>query len=285
MKKKILIIEPLSYKKHKNLVTSIINENIKNNYEVDLIASASFSENLSTIYTLKDECVVYNNKIEFVLKQILILLKIRKYFTNNYTRIIFTSYENYSMALCAVLFSTDFELLVNNNFKKSRIAKLLNKKIFSSNTPIFFEKSFKNYLNSKKYNLQKHPLGKISVRQKSMINRNYILCHFTNIPSKTELIYLEELAKNKKCYLLTNSKYCKTDKRFTYNSFFKNYYQTINDAELLYLSVDYEYRISGVFYDYIGFQKEIIVNSKSEFYSNLLKEYLYMKNLTCFSKL
>lgn len=284
MKKKILIIEPLSYKKHKNLVKSIIND-YKKEYKVDLIASKSFSEDLETIYTLKDERISYKNRFEFVLKQLLILFRLQKYFNDTYHRIIFTSYENYSMAFYSIIFSPSFDLLVNNNFKKSRIAKLLNKQVFLSNTPIYFEDSFRNYINTKKYYLQNHPLGQRKEKKTTSTIRDYILCHFTNKPSNSELTYLIQLAEKKNCHLLTNSKYCKDDQRFVYNSFFKDYYEVINNARILYLSIDYEYRISGVFYDFIGFPNEIIINCKSKFYSNLLQKYSQMPNLTYYSNL
>jgi hypothetical protein len=95
------------------------------------------------------------------------------------------------------------------------------------------------------------------------IIKNHIYCHFTNIPSKIEIQFLENISLKKNLRLLTTSKYLRNNPNFIYSSYFENYFDLISNARYLFISYFYSFRVSGVFYDYLGTNNPIILSTNN----------------------
>lgn len=305
MKKKVLIIEPLSPKGHED-INNFMLCNLSIHYDVLYITQKNYlinnSFNLNRI-DINDNCCK-NNKGPIIsrLKNLLFLIKVLKAIRNyRFDSILFLSFETISTSIFLNCFSKlllkkcrNINLLVHNNIDEVNISTL--KKHFFQAIPqyiklIAYEEYISDYIikDFKKTSITvHHQLNSYKLNYSREFDRKKIIDKFWDekyikilLPninfltqSNIKNIY-SIISENKNIRLITKSEskqYESGNILYFGNHWSEEEYAYLFDVTdyimIYYDSRFYNFRISGIFFDALTFKKPVIYN-EIPFFKNI----------------
>lgn len=250
---------------HISLYRKIINK-YSESYKVRLITFDDYYEALNVDYenfSLGKKSEKYNGPLLYRLSQARL---IKKSLEKSIGKIVFLSYDTVAFFLNRTSISKyEHEILVleHNNIdqlKGSIIKRMcyrgINSKVVHMCFESYISKHIKNFY-GKTTVVFPHPI----TRATSFDNKESLASVFAP-SSDSDFHFLSEIAEvcvNNKIYfyskandLFNNSEYVRTEK------YFSNYHEIFSHSLIILISVDYEYRVSGVFYEALSYGKKVL---------------------------
>lgn len=291
---RVLFIDLLCPSGHKDINRYLIKtmNSIKNIDEIDLVGKDNyFNEN---DFILPDNFFVSNNKFDFRVKNI---LKIKWIFNNielkKYDIIFISSYETISFSIAWRKKTNARILIFNHNnidaLKNSKIKKVFFKLINNQVEHIVYEDFIKKYIKSlntkNKVWVNHHPIdfkknenidtnidesdNKVLIYAPSSSNDDNFISKLINYQERLNI-----LNDNVKFIIKSNdidfedNQLKVISKRVNYDKYISNFKKA--DFISLLFNEDFEYRVSGVFFDSLVFKKKILFkrNKFANYYIN-----------------
>nr|WP_321278096.1 hypothetical protein [uncultured Vibrio sp.] len=276
-----VLVEPKMCKGHINFYKDYITRLIDNDKTILFISTEDYCDEFMDVEGLSIKSVPFKiwscGVLSYRFFQIKFLIYLLVYIKGlSYGKLIFLSYETISLSLYSRVFRGNFSIIEHNNIddmNRSKVKKLFYKFIGHHVEHLVFEDYIGSYLVkelNKKVGLICHPLRRVDPSSVSPFERPYIFCPSIDSSEKF-LVALANFCKKNDLLLVCKNKFDLS--RFNnviQSGFFNNYEQMLYHANYIAVGVDFEYRISGVFYECVANNKKIIMNNC--LFSNMMKE-------------
>ncbi|MDB4179882.1 hypothetical protein N9754_01605 [Flavobacteriaceae bacterium] len=279
MKQKIIIVDLIGPTGHINWLNKLFSI-IKNEFDIVFISYKSYCKHLlvENKITLSDKLLPTNSRVINLIKSFKALSKVKK-IVRDYDKdipVYIVGFENISYAIFG--FKRRKTLLhLHNNLSLSNLSLFFLKITTINNSFVVFEKFMKTFL-------------------KDFNNSTYVLNHTLNFPPKDknvsdddfifisskvdDLIFIDPIikfAEAKRLKIIFRSE-LKIDNSQTLISmpFFDNYKELLMNSKYVVIISPHDYRVGGVFYEAMLFNKKIILlGSKGLFINEMNKRYPY----------
>lgn len=274
MKQKITMVDLLAEKGHILFVKRLI-EILQEDYDVQIISSNSYCKelNANNFIGISDKLFLKTNKYSYVLRQLKIIKMATKNIEPN-SIILVTSFENISFSIGWNIKSFAF---IHNNLDKKGISLFFFKKVKKKIKFCVFEKYISDYL-QKQYQQSRikvipHPINfkKIEISQNSEENSSYVFA--VNVDTTTEEFceFSEYFAKQSIKIFVKSKKKFIDNKFLTIKKYYENYEEMISNSLFVVLDINYNYRVSGVFYECMYLNKKIFFINSNGMFSTVMK--------------
>lgn len=266
-----ILVETKCPSGHVFLYREILNSLMVKKHKILLVTSKEFYEKIGITQGICYLDMGFVNKssskVGYRVIQAYRLLSVYLYLKKiDYKRLVFLSYETISFALASRLFQKSFAISHNNidEINTSKIKKIFFKFISKDCVHLVFETYIKNFI-KKDFNKRaikiNHPQRKIQVSNR----RNKVLGMYIFCPSSDccvdFLFRLLKFCETKGILLITKDKHNLPKSQWLHQeAYFKDYDNLFIGAHKIAVGVNFEYRVSGVFYEAIANQKAVIMN-------------------------
>jgi hypothetical protein len=279
MKQKIIIVDLIGPTGHINWLNKLFSI-IKNEFDIVFISYKSYCKHLlvENKITLSDKLLPTNSRVINLIKSFKALSKVKK-IVRDYDKdipVYIVGFENISYSIFG--FKRRKTLLhLHNNLSLSNLSLFFLKITTINNSFVVFEKFMKTFLkdfNNSTYVLN-HTLNFLP-KDKNVSDDDFIF-----ISSKVDdLIFIDPIikfAEAKRLKIIFRSE-LKIDNSQTLISmpFFDNYKELLMNSKYVVIISPHDYRVGGVFYEAMLFNKKIILlGSKGLFINEMNKRYPY----------
>jgi hypothetical protein len=275
MKQKIIIVDLIGPIGHVNWLNKLFSI-IKNDFDILFISYKSYSKflDVENKITLNDKLLRSKSRVGNFIKLFKVLSKVKK-IIRDYDKdipVYVVGFENISYALFGFKRRKTF-LHLHNNLSKSNLSLFFLKLITTNNSFVVYENFIK--LGLKDYNnstfVLNHTLNFFS-EDKSVSNNNYIF-----ISSKVDdLNFIEPIirfAKNRNLKVIFRSDLEINNTEFLISKpFFDNYRELLMNSKYVVIISPYNYRVGGVFYEAMLYNKKIISLGPEGIFINEMKK-------------
>lgn len=275
MKQKIIIVDLIGPTGHVNWLNKLLSI-IKNDFDILFISYKSYCKflDVENKITLNDKLLRSKSRLVNLIKSFKVLSKVKK-IIRGYDKdipVYVVGFENISYALFG--FKRRKTLLhLHNNLSKSNLSLFFLKLITINNSFVVYEDFIK--LGLKDYNnptfVLNHTLNFFS-EDKRDSNNNYIF-----ISSKVDdLNFIEPIikfAKNRNLKVIFRSDLEINNTEFLISKpFFDNYRELLMNSKYVVIISPYDYRVGGVFYEAMLYNKKIISLGTEGIFINEMKK-------------
>jgi hypothetical protein len=276
MKKKIIIIDLIGTVGHINWLKKLFFI-IENDLDIIFISYESHCKktSLKSIIPISDKYLVSRNKYVTVLNQFRALRETKKIVKqfNIDIPIYIVGFENISYSIFGFKKRKVF-LHMHNNLDRSRISLFFLKLISSNTSFIVYEKYIQSYL--KKYKnltyVLNHTLN-FEAEDRNLSFDNYIFIS-SKIDDLSLIKPLIQFAEVNNLKILLRSQKPINNKVIISKPFFDNYVDLLMNAKYIVIFSPYNFRVSGVFYEAMLYNKNIIsIGSQGVFINTMKKDY------------
>jgi hypothetical protein len=265
--KKICIVDYLSPSGHRYYVKKMA-EILSKRYKVILIASAGMccDSNVYEYYIIEEKYLKFKNKYEFVYNQIK-----THYFVRNIIKLIkgidcvlVVGFENISTFITmAMRKNNGYYYLCHNNLDKNGLSGYLLKYIIKKNNIIVLEDYIVKCFSKNRINKINHVPHVMNYIAEDCFEKNSGYIFAPSVSEMTfELLKALSVKYNKHIYIKTKSV---DDVDICFHGYmhvkeyYEDYIEKIKNAEFVYIDVKHQYRVSGIFYESMLYNKVIYI--------------------------
>ncbi|MEY1639342.1 hypothetical protein [Tenuifilum osseticum] len=275
---KILVIDLITQKGHIKFVRNYLS---LLNYlgEVRFISSKDYISKIgyNNCYVISNWFFNYNNKYEYVIKQVLLIIllsfKINKNFKNY--KIIVTGFENISFFIAWRFISNKTYVVIHNNLTRGILSIYSFKRIKSNITFIALENYIKEFIESKykkKTYFIPHPIDIINIKENRNLSDNIIFCPSGSSNFEEIDKFKNTLNNNSKLILIAKSNTEIINKNIIFKKYFDDYDTIFDKSKFIFIPFKYDYRVSGVFYESMNYNKIILTTKNSGLFIHQMKK-------------
>lgn len=273
-----LIIEYLDSIGHKKINTLLIKELQKKLISVDFITTKNYDLEIEPIKRKEFFSLPYyrQSKLIYHLNIISILIQMVLYYQFKYKNFIFLSFENRWFPIFSWLMISSTSAMIHNNIDLSKKQYFSNLKIIN---PKITLEAFEQYITDNlvrfyhaKSKTIKHPIINVKCIKKNLKtilapgnNNNY------SEKDEQKIIQYLEISDSK---LLTRKSFrYKNSLRITQIGYIENLEDELKKVSWVLINCNYEYRVSGIFYEAIGAGCKILYADDSKFLNEMRLKY------------
>ena len=272
---RILVIEPLGEIGHINFDKAYLKV-LESIGEVTLMTFPRLHKyfNIKNRIELPESFEEKSSNLLHRINQLKVLIYIQKHFPlTDFDAIIFFCYDEISFSLSWPNSNKTFLMEHNNidSVNNSFIKKLFYNRIGNNIHHLVFETYIKEYLTrnyKKKTHQILHPhyydniddlLLKHPVIPQKGNPRKIIFSPSLNNDHRVMLELKNFVIANDDYFFLAKNKYNEKTKNYRFEKYFDNYSDELKNCSYVFISADYNYRVSGVLYDALSFGKKIVI--------------------------